>query len=354
MACLTKYRGKPTVDFEIFGKRKRRAFTTKAQAEAFLRDLKLREIDNLIGFKELKIISVLTAVDEYLLVVTPKKELRTREVDIQTLNKFGKTFKDLNVQEIQSQNLEFYQMQLVNEGLKASSVNRKFNVIKHFFRKCTEWKYCRENPSLNLNKLKEAPVVRKPLDLIQIDAVIDALPSWAARAFYFAVKTGVRRSGVCSLSWECVDFENGSVKIFSKKGGRRIVENDIPMTNDIRSLLLTLWNEKNKSTINREFVFLNAQGEKIIPSTLTRKLIDVRKKSGVPNAGLHIARHTVLTDLSSANQSGAIIQKLAGHSSLSTSQKYVHHRDSELKLALENAELNKPIKIPLKLVGSCR
>lgn len=350
MACVTKRRGKWVVDYTIFGDRKTPSFSSKSEAEAFKRELLLRDIDNSIGFKKIETRSVNEVVEQYLQTVTTKKEIRTHEVDKLALENFKKRFESCSVQDIQLQHLESYQIFLLQQGLKASSVNRKFNVIRNFFRKCVDWKYCSENPTLNLTKLKEEPVVRTPFKVDEIIKIIDGLPIWAARAFLFAAKTGVRRGGICLLTWDCVDFESKSIKVVSKKGGKIAKVVDLPMTDDIQELMLSLKNEQVAKPSN--FVFLNANGSKIIPSTLTRKVIQVSKKLGLEGAGLHLARHTVLTELSSLNQSGSIIQRVAGHSSLNTSQKYLHHSSNEVREALQKLEAERPlIKAPLRLVS---
>lgn len=352
--AISKRRGRWIVDYYIFGQRKTPSFDTKAQAESFWREVLLREIDNKVGFKKVNTVSVSEAINQYLQTISAKKEQATQLVDRHALNNFKNEFGDFHVQAIQLQHLERYQTILLHKKIKASSVNRKFNVIKHFFRKCNEWKYCAENPAINLSKLKEDIIIRRPLQLEEVDRVTDSLPLWAARPFYFAAKTGVRRSGICNFTWNSVDFENRIFKIYSKKGGIT-KEVALPMTKDIYALLLELWNEKVKSNHKLEFVFLNAEGNRILPSTLTKKLFSIRKKSGVDNAGMHIARHTILTDLSLSNQSGSIIQKVAGHSSLNTSQKYLHHNNNDVRQALEQLEnerpLQRPLKMPLKIVG---
>ena len=349
MACISKRRGKWVVDYSLFGHRRTPSFSTKSEAEQFKKELLLRDIDNQIGYKRIETKSLSEVIDQYLQTVTTKKEIRTHEVDKFALKDFKKQFESYSVQDVQLQHLESYQM-LLRKKLKASSVNRKFNVIRHFFRKCVEWKYCSENPTLNLTKLKEEPVIRTPLKSNEVIRIVEALPLWASRAFCFAAKTGIRRGGICSLTWDQVDFENQSVKVVSKKGGKVIKAMDLPMTFDVRNLLLDIQSERFDQ--NSQFVFLNGEGNKIIPSTLTRKVIQVSKKLGLEGVGLHLARHTVLTDLSSLNQSGSIIQKVAGHSSLNTSQKYLHHNNDEVREALQKLETEKPMKVPLRLVSS--
>ena len=333
MAKIRKEKSKWIVDVRVGGNRTRPSFGTKDQAESFLRELKLRYVDGLVGFSCNKKILLKEAITEYLEIASVKKALRTLEVDNEALGSLSTYFLNKHVDEVDLRSLEKYQVYLLNRGLKASSVNRKFNSVKHFFRKCHEWDYCQKNPTISLVKLKEDPVVRQPLKMEEIISIYEALPKWAARAFYFAMRTSLRRGQICSLTWDCVDFDRDTFRIFTKKGGRSLKQVNIPMTVEVRKFLLQL--KLDLDQLESNHVFLNNCGRKIIPATLTRELIKARKKSGVLNAGMHIARHTLLTNMSALNQSGAIIQKLAGHSSLTTSQKYLHHNDDELREALE-------------------
>lgn len=256
MANVKKRGKKWMVHFQVFKIRKARTFNTKSEAEAFKREVLLRKIEQQIDLKVIESMSIGSAIDQYLNTVTPKKELRTREVDGFTLSKFKLAYGNCSVQEVRLHQLESYQMQLISQNLKASSVNRKFNVIRHFFRKCVEWRYCSESPTLNLTKLKESIVIRSPLSSEIVDRITKSLPVWAARAFYFAAKTGVRRGSLCSLTWDCVSFENNSFKVVSKKGGKINKIIDLPMTVDIQSLFLELWNEKRTYKFDSDYVEL--------------------------------------------------------------------------------------------------
>lgn len=54
MACISKRRGKWVVDYRIGGRRFTPSFKTKGEAEVFLRELRLRKIDSMIGVPVLK------------------------------------------------------------------------------------------------------------------------------------------------------------------------------------------------------------------------------------------------------------------------------------------------------------
>ena len=348
MACVSKRKGKWIVDYRVGANRFCPSFGTKSEAELFLRELRLRPLDNLLGFKQIKSVSVKDAVSNYIENVTPRKALRTKEVDTLALKELADGFPSAFVDEVTLENLELYQLRLLKR-VKASSVNRKFNVIRHFFKKCTEWRYCRENPALVLAKLKEDHVERKPLTTEQMSELILALPKWASRVFYFIAKTGVRRGEACDLTWQMVDLDKRNLRIKSVKGGVTRYRS-IPMTEELFNFVLTIWNEREQTKADIDFVFLSHLGRAINKSRFSEKVTTVGKRLGIENAGVHIVRHTLLTDLSNENQSGSSIQKLAGHSSLVTTQKYLHPNNDDLRRTLEAHESKNSLLIPLNPV----
>lgn len=137
------------------------------------------------------------------------------------------------------------------------------------------------------------------------------------------------------------------MKTKSEKGGvtRYRV---IPMTDELFEFIQTLHKDRVKTKSPSDLVFLGHQGRPIIKSRLSEVVTRFGKKVGIENAGLHIVRHTLLTDLSNENQSGSLIQKLAGHSSLVTTQKYLHPNSDDLRRSLEANEENNPLIKPSK------
>lgn len=145
MAQVKKLSGRWIVDYRIAGVRKRPSFATRAEAEEFKRSLLLRPIDRMTDYHQINEISLAEAVHKYLSQVSPTKAPRTGEVDDRALKCFLQFFEGRFVNEITLMDLEAYQLKKRRE-FSAASVNRHFNVIRHFFRKCEDWNLIKAIP----------------------------------------------------------------------------------------------------------------------------------------------------------------------------------------------------------------
>lgn len=336
MACIRKRNKKWIVDYRIGHFRKTPSFDTKAEAEAFKRELLLRPIDNIIGYQEIKDVLLEDASQEYLARVSQRKSERTLEVDSVALRRLCSGFKGASLSQISMKDIENFQLNLA-KSLNTSTVNRQFNVIRHFFKKCTEWNYLKQNPTLGIPKLKEKMTSKTPLTADQINKIISALPDWAKNAYLLIAKTGLRRGQACALKWIDVDLSKKVFTTHSSKGGV-LKAYQIPMTDEVFSLILQLWNRKTQLSIQTEFVLLGVNDKGIKPPSLTQAVLRLRSKLNISNAGLHILRHTLLTRLAESNQNGATIQRLAGHSSLRTTEQYIHMDHEVLRQSLQEIE----------------
>lgn len=334
MACIAKRRNKWVVDYRIGTKRYYPSFSTKSEAEAFLRELRLRKVDSKTGFIPLVEKTLEVAVREYLTTITPQKSERTFEVDSIALTELVRAFPRSFVQDVSPREIEMYQVQLKSK-FQPATVNRRFNVIRNFFKKCVVWRYCIESPTQSLKRLPEPPVERATLSALEISTAYDVLPDWAKDPFLLISQTSVRRNEAIKLEWSRVNFDLRTITFFSKKGGvhRR---KDIPMTTQVFEMLLKLWNQREKSLVKSKFVFLNNQHSPINPVSFSSTVCKRGREAGIQNAGNQILRRTLMTEMSENNQSGSVIQKIAGHSSLNTTQRYLHHSSEVLRDALES------------------
>ena len=65
--------------------------------------------------------------------------------------------------------------------------------------------------------------------------------------------------------------------------------------------------------------------EPVSRHTVSKQFSQRRDEMGLPwDAVLHSTRHTALTDLGAAGADALTIQSIAGHASVTTSQRYVH------------------------------
>ena len=71
------------------------------------------------------------------------------------------------------------------------------------------------------------------------------------------------------------------------------------------------------------------------PLTLVQLFANIFKKSGVEGASSHSGRRKFITDLSDVGVSVRVIQALARHSNLATTQRYIEVSDTKLENAVE-------------------
>lgn len=346
MACVSKRRGRWIVDYRVGLQRKIETFANRAEAETFKRDLLLRPLDQITGYQIERTTPLSKAVDQYLTLVTPRKAPGTQKLEPGYFSEFKSFVGNVSLDQITLGDLEAYQLKL-KRRVCAATVNRNFNTLRNFFRKCEDWNFIQKNPAL---KLKNLPEAKKPIEIWrdeEIQRVIEAAPQWASDAFYFAAKTGARRGEVSNLIWDYVDLHEKTIQIKSIKGGQPRIR-IVPMTESLHAFFLDLQNRRRRSLGSQRNVFLNGEGKPLSETHLSTAMNRAALKAGLEGLGLHGLRHSILTKMAAGNHSLRKIQQLAGHSSLATTERYLHLVSDSLRESLEIME-DKHHLVPLKI-----
>ena len=147
--------------------------------------------------------------------------------------------------------------------------------------------------------------------------------TWLAHLIQANVHMGLRRGELIHLRWEHIDFEREillvkNTDLFTTKTSR---ERAIPMCyHAVRSLRIL------ETYRNGENVFHNS-GFPIKPRTLSIIFQKFRRMAGLPDhINLHSTRHTFGTWLAERGTPVIVIQNLMGHSSLTTTERYMSTR----------------------------
>ncbi|MCU7505185.1 MAG: site-specific integrase [Ignavibacteria bacterium] len=155
------------------------------------------------------------------------------------------------------------------------------------------------------------------------------MPEGYRNFFFGLLQTGMRFAELANLTWADVDFQRRLLHVRSTESFKTKTSNSeraIPMTKDLYKLLKQL--EPNRKT---DLVFTTKSGTQI----KERKALSICKavagKAKISsNAFLHKFRHTYATILVQRGERLEDIKKLLGHSSITETEIYAHHKPDQL------------------------
>ena len=179
---------------------------------------------------------------------------------------------------------------------------------------------------------KQAKTLTKP----QMEAVLAYLTSTRHPIrnrviFLLSVKAGLRAKEIASLTWAMVtDAEGVLADAISltdsaskgKRGGRVI-----PINKDLQRALMALKAEADKATRPSPFVITSERAGSTSSYAIVNKFAAWYRALGFSGASSHSGRRTAITQwarkISTVGGSLRDVQLLAGHSALSTTQRYI-------------------------------
>jgi site-specific recombinase XerD len=148
------------------------------------------------------------------------------------------------------------------------------------------------------------------------------------------LNTGLRLAEVTGLKWHDVDLATGKLMVRQGKGAKDrtlwVAEGDIDR--------LRSWRERQAVQCGQcEHVFTTLQGQPLGHRYVQRMVKRYAAKAGIDkNISPHTLRHSFATDLYGETSKIRLVQKVLGHSDLSTTMIYTHIFDEEVESALKS------------------
>lgn len=134
--------------------------------------------------------------------------------------------------------------------------------------------------------------------------------------------TGARVGEISSIKPTDINLANGQVKLFGKGSKERIIS--IQNTDVINTLkeYVDMYNDKIKES---DFMFVNKLGQRLTEQSIRNMINNYAAQCGVSiHITPHMFRHSFATLLLEEDVDIRYIQKMLGHSSITTSQIYTH------------------------------
>ena len=234
--------------------------------------------------------------------------------------------------------------QMMERGHKATSVNRRLSAVKMLYRFALSRGLVQQDPA----HLVSGPKKERPLPYFlratEMDRLLDGV-EWmdnykdvrARTLLLFFYTTGVRLAELVGLNNRDVDFSARQVRVTGKGDKQRVV----PFGDELEAALHR-YMQLRDSTVGDPGaegpLFLAMRGGRIsrqdVQRTVRGKLAlvtSMKKKSP------HVLRHSFATAMLNNGADIESVQKLLGHASISTTEKYTHTTFEQLKQVYTNA-----------------
>lgn len=140
---------------------------------------------------------------------------------------------------------------------------------------------------------------------------------------YCFLQTGARAQEMWRLTWNDVDFFNNRIRLMSRKN--RLAEwkiDWISVNKDLMQWLLR--HKKATSSGSRDYLWKFVRSGRCSNVCRSRVLKDFCLKAGVKEFTFHCIRHLFASILATKNVPLVEIQKMCRHTSILTTQRYVH------------------------------
>ncbi|KGN99533.1 integrase [Porphyromonas macacae] len=230
-----------------------------------------------------------------------------------------------------------WMLNMLDQGQKATSVNRRLSAVKAFYRYLYRCGCVAMNPVAELRgpkKEKPLPVYVSQRDMLRLlDEPLEDEEDFVQVRDRLMVEmlyeTGMRRAELSGLRDLDVDVAGRCLKVLGKGDKERI----IPFGERLSGMIKKWRIIRDKKVGNPKFFFVSLKGrpmkaEEVYP-------VVYRFLQGVPNLsrrGPHTLRHSFATDLLNEGADLMAIKELLGHERISTTVQYTHTTFRQLQM----------------------
>lgn len=263
-----------------------------------------------------------------------------KELDRKTLKAYRidlrQYFEYICVDEPDKEKIEEYVTHL-HKSYKQKTVKRKIASIKAFYNYLEETEIIAESPFRKIKvKFKETVTLPRIIPREEIEKLLNHMYQClnendkASRKFmlrdvavievFFA--TGARVYEISNIRDDSINLNTGLIRLMGKGGKERYVQ--ISNTS-ILEVLKKYYDENEQSIKKSGYFFVNNRESRYTEQSIRLMLKKYKKQAGIErNITPHMFRHSFATYLIEEGVDVSCVQQILGHSSIKTTQIYIH------------------------------
>ncbi|MBR1719103.1 MAG: tyrosine-type recombinase/integrase [Phocaeicola sp.] len=263
--------------------------------------------------------------------------------DLEQFEKFLiKLDEKIKLETVDADLIRSWVINLMDEKMAASSVNRKLSSLRSFYRYLLRKGLVQVDPVQKVTgprKKKPLPTFVKEEDM---NRLLDEVPfgddfegvrdKLILEVFYV---TGVRRSELVALNDADIDYSASTIKVTGKRNKQRL----IPFGERLKGMLSTYQQLRDEMIPQRsEAFFVQKNGERVTAGLVYNMVKrDLSKVVTLKKRSPHVLRHSFATNMLNNRASLGAVKELLGHERLTTTEIYTHTTFEELKKEYEHA-----------------
>ena len=217
-------------------------------------------------------------------------------------------------------------------GLAVSSINSSIRVLRRILNLAAEWGVIESTPKLAL--LPGENHRERVVSPQEESKYLAAASSLLADVATILADTGMRPDECYRLCWEDLTWANGrNGSLLVRHGKTAAARRVLPMTLRVRAVLEMRWERAGKPAEGWLWPAPTLSGH-MNHSSLKKQHIRAVRLSKVRTFVLYDFRHTFLTRLGESGCDAWTLARIAGHSSVAISSRYVHPSEDAVLAAI--------------------
>lgn len=232
---------------------------------------------------------------------------------------------------------------MMDRGNSASSICRRLSAVRSMYRYALARGLVSHDPAHMVRGPKKSRYLPQFVREDDMNRLLDSaewgsdyISTRARTILILLYETGMRASELTSLDDSSVDFTQGEIRVLGKGNKQRA----IPFGDELRTQLQQYISQRNQEWPQRidNALMLNDRGSRITYEQLRKEVMTRLSAIGnLAKRSPHVLRHSFATAMLNNGADLESVQKLLGHSELSTTEIYTHTTFEQLKKVYSKA-----------------
>ena len=237
-------------------------------------------------------------------------------------------------------------------ALSAKTIKNVYGVLRRALEQATEIGYLKTNPAAACKLPRVDKTEIQPLDDDAMTRFLGAIKGDPNELLYIAdAFTGLRKGELLGLTWDCIDFETGTVKVYRQLQLLKGVYSFAPLKNDkprhltpsryVMDAFKEQRTAQNKHRLKAgavwankdKFVFTNEIGGHLLHQTVYKQYKRIVASIGLPDARFHDLRHSYAVLALKHGDDPKTVQTNLGHATASFTLDTYGHTTTEMQRA---------------------